>query len=473
MKKIILTLILLILITGCAEKIEKPTENPEQQPSLIQEEAALEEIPEGEIQQEKIQEKTKEPEKTETKEEIIEEIKTTWPTFHGNNARTGFSESKAPSKPKVLWKWTLDDFMQIDYDGNFEGNWPIIDDGKVFIAPEDIFALDLKTGKKVWSYADEGRNFFPRGLAAGNGRIFVSVNAGDNLNNLPSGYVYALDENTGKFLWKYQTQKGVSHSLPLLADNKVFVGDDSGSIYALDSATGKLAWKKQLDAEVIHSSPAFDNEIIFVGTEGSQRSNTLPSYLYALKASDGTELWKFKVDYLAGKLNLIHSTPTILDNVVYVGAENGYFYALSGKDGSLIWKEIIASGSGELIGVSSAAAVGYGKIFIGTYEGKFLSLNQKDGKLEWEYNFGQANADSSPVLADNKVYFGVGEGGNGYFYSFNANTGDVIWKEKLGGSSGTLANGILIVHNKLAEENLKPETPIIIAFSDEGIESVW
>jgi len=39
--------------------------------------------------------------------------------------------------------------MKIGYDGNFEGNWPIIDDDKVFIAPEDIFALDLKTGKKV------------------------------------------------------------------------------------------------------------------------------------------------------------------------------------------------------------------------------------------------------------------------------------------------------------------------------------
>ena len=93
---------------------------------------------------------------------------------------------------------------------------------------------------------------------------------------------------------------------------------------------------------------------------------------------------------------------------------------------------------------------------------------QKDGKVVWEYNFGKSNADSSPVLADNKVYFGVGEGGDGYFYSFNANNGEVIWKEKLGGSSGALAEGILIVQNKLAEEELKPETPVIIAFSDKG-----
>jgi len=476
MKKIILLLILAIFVVGCAKQIETPIEEPQQLP-IIQEKGTIEEMPKEEkaeeIQEIETQETgTKETQKSEIAEEKPKETQTNWPTFHGDNARTGFSESKAPSKPNVLWKWTFDDFMQINYDGNFEGNWPIIDDDKVFIAPESVFALELKTGEKIWSYAEEGRGFFPRGLAAGNGKLFISVNAGDNLKNLPSGYIYALDEKNGKFLWKYQTKKGVSHSLPLFAGNKVFIGDDSGNIYALNADNGNLIWKKYLNAEVIHSSPAYSNGVVFVGTEGSQRSNAMPSHLYALDAETGNELWKFKVDYIAGKLNLIHSTPAVSDSVVYIGSENGYFYALNVNDGSLIWKQKVASGSEELIGVSAAAALGYGKVFIGTYEGKFLALDQKDGKIAWEYSFGKANADSSPVLADNKVYFGVGEGGNGYFYSFNANNGDVLWKEKLGGSSGALADGILIVPNRLVEDNLKPETPVMIAFSDDGKLSV-
>ncbi|MBI2546385.1 PQQ-binding-like beta-propeller repeat protein [Candidatus Woesearchaeota archaeon] len=469
MKKITILLVvfLAVFIIGCIQQVgKKDTETIK--PIEKVKEASAEKITEPQqeaVPKEPIEEKP--VEKPEDKE-------TNWPTFHGNNARTGFSTSKVPSKPNVLWKWTFDDFMQIDYDGNFEGNWPIINDNKVFIAPEHIFALDLNTGKKVWSYAENGRSFFPRGLAAGNGKLFVSVNAGDNLRNLPPGFVYALNENTGKFLWKYQTQKGVSHSLPLFADNKVFVGDDSGNIYALNADNGNLIWKKYLEyAEVVHSSPAYYNGVIFVGTEGSQRNNAMPSHLYALDAENGKELWRFKVDYIQGKLNLIHATPAILDGIVYVGAENGYFYALNAKDGSLIWKNKIASGAEELIGVSAAAALGYGKVFIGTYEGKFLALDQKDGKIVWEYNFGKANADSSPVLADNKVYFGVGEGGDEYFYSFNAENGNVIWKEKLGGSSGTLVNGILIVPNRLIEDNFKPSTPVIIAFSDEGKESLW
>ena len=472
MKKVILILlfVILIFVIGCTEKqLEKP--NIGQPETDVQKEQPIAQ-PEKEVVVEEINE-TKETQELEVPKEKPE-AQTNWPTFHGDNARTGFSSSKSPSKPNVLWKWTLNDFMQINYEGNFEGNWPIIDDGKVFIAPEDIFALDLKTGKKVWSYAEKGRGFFPRGLAAGNGKIFISVNAGDNLRNLPPGYVYALDESTGNFLWKYQTQRGVSHSLPLFANNKVFVGDDSGNIYALNADNGNLIWKKYLEnAEVIHSSPAYSNGVIFVGTEGSQRSNVMPSHLYALDAETGKELWRFKVDYIQGKLNLIHATPAILDGIVYVGVENGYFYALNAKDGSLIWKNKIASGAEELIGVSAAAALGYGKVFTGTYEGKFLALDQKDGKIVWEYNFGKANADSSPILADNKVYFGVGEGGDEYFYSFNAENGNVIWKEKLGGSSGALANGILIVPNRLIEDNFKPSTPVIIAFSDEGKESLW
>ncbi|HIH39838.1 TPA: PQQ-binding-like beta-propeller repeat protein [Candidatus Woesearchaeota archaeon] len=461
MKKIILLLILAVFITGCNKEIENTAKKL--LPSAISKEEKIE-VTSPTAQNEIINESEEKPIGIIEQEPIIE--KTNWPTFHGNTARTGYSHSKSPSTPNSLWKYTVSGFTGKEID-SLDANWPIIDDNKVFLAISKIFAIELKTGKDLWSFGEK-TNFYARGLVVGNEKLFATVNDNDNLKSISAGFVYALDKNTGKFLWKYQTEKGISHSLPLFAGSKVFVGDDSGKIYALDSATGSLIWKKQLDAEVIHSSPSFDNNAIFVGTEGSQKSNSLPSYLYALNASDGSELWKFKIDYLTGKLNLVHSTPAILDSVVYFGAENGYFYALSSKDGNLIWKEIIASGSEELVGVSSAAALGYGKIFIGTYEGNFFALNQKDGKVVWEYNFGKSNADSSPVLADNKVYFGVGEGGDGYFYSFNANNGEVIWKEKLGGSSGALAEGILIVQNKLAEEELKPETPVIIAFSDKG-----
>lgn len=453
MKRVLLLLFLMFFVIGCTKQIE--------------EEPTKEVIPQDtpEVPKEVPKEATTATNTTEEKpeEKVLIETKTDWPTFHGNNARSGFSASKAPSKPNVLWKWVLGDFDKIGYDGSFDVNWPIIHGNKVFIAGENIFAFDLKTGKFLWTYQG-GNNFYPRGLAAGNGKLFATVNNDDNLDTTSVGFVYALDESTGRFLWRYETEKGLSHSLPLFADNKLFVGDDSGNVYAI-SEGGSLIWKKYLGAKVIHSSPAFDNGVIFIGTEDNVGASANPSYLYALDAKTGEVKWKFKIDSVPGKLNLVHATPAISGGVVYFGAENGYFYALSSKDGSMIWKQKIASGSGELIGISAAAALGHGKVFIGTYEGKFLALDQKDGKTLWEYNFGKTNADSSPVLADNKVYFGASKGD---FYCFNEATGKIVWKEKLGSPSAALADGILIVQNTLAEANMQLETPIFIAFSDEG-----
>ncbi len=223
MKKIILFLALLIFIIGCAKQIEKPVEISEKKEMPTAPEKIINETP-----AEKVEglEKTEAEETPATAKEDVEETQTNWPTFHGDSARTGFSASKSPSTPNVLWKWAFDDFMKIDYDGNFEGNWPIIDDGKVFIAPESIFALDLKTGEKIWAYTEEGRRFFPRGLATGIGKLFISVNAGDNLRNLPPGYVYALDEKNGKFL----VENGIGIDYGLVVSGKV------------GSRTGRLAF---------------------------------------------------------------------------------------------------------------------------------------------------------------------------------------------------------------------------------------
>ena len=416
------------------------------------------------VKEEGFEEEENDQAETNTQEEITLGPLTNWDTFHGNSARTGFSSSKAPAEPNILWEWKLKDFRSVGYSGDFDTNWLIIENNKIFIALENIFVLDLKTGEKLWTFVDEDGKFYPRGLTIGDNKLFATVNKGGILSDLPPGFVYAFDKNSGEFLWKYQTQKGISHSLPVFSENKVFVGDDSGTVYAIDVA-GNLVWKKYLEnSETIHSSPAVSDGIVFVGTEGTARSNVMPSHLYALNAKTGEEIWRFKIDYISGKLNLIHSTPVVLDGVVYIGSENGYFYAVSADSGKLIWKKLIASGSDQMIGMSSAAAVGYGKIFIGTYEGKFLSLSQDNGEIIWEYNFGKANADASPLLADEKVYFGTGEGGDGSFYCFDANSGSIIWKRELGGSSPALASGVLVIQNAWLEESLNPETPVIISY---------
>ena len=363
-----------------------------------------------------------------------------WPIFHGEAARTGFSDSKIPSQPNVLWQSTVG------------GNWSVIADNMVFFADEEqVFAVGLKSGEILWQYQDQNNpHFFPHGLAAlrqAQGKLFVTVNDTDNLQTMKNGLVYGLDAESGRFLWKTQIAADPSHSLPLVAEEKVFVGDDSGSLNALDAITGKILWQKKLvgDGE-IHSSPAYDQGLIFIGTEGDARytpSPKNPSSLFALKPATGEIVWQFSIDYAQGGTNLIHSTPAISDGVVYFGSENGWFYALEAQNGNLIWKKELARG-GMMVGTSAAAGLGYGKVFVSLWSGKFVALDQKTGDTIWEFKYEGNGTDSSPVVADGKVCLGAHEG---YFYCLNAETGKVLWQEKLGGSSAALSDGILIVSN--------------------------
>jgi len=398
-----------------------------------------------------------------------------WPMFHGDSARTGLSDSKIPSAPNVLWEITTRQLKEYGVD-NFEIHSPVIDGDKVFFSSVQVFAVDLFSGKILWNYKGDGSDFFAGTAAAGDGKIFVSVTNSSQLKNMFAGFIYALDEAEGNLLWKYQTKKQITHSNPLFAESKVFVGDESGSVYAIEAKTGKLVWQQQLEAYQIHSSPAYEGGVIYIGTETADDSggrSDRGSYLYALDAKDGKVLWRFESDWRSNEMpNLIHGTPAVSDGVVYFGSENGWFYALDKNDGKVIWKKIItkkektsarqAAGPG-LVGVSTAPALGYGKIFVGTWGGEFLALDQKDGETVWEYSYGTEGTDSSAVLADGKVCLG-----SHYldFYCFNQANGKILWKEKLGGPSAALADNILVVPNALAGES---PGSILVAFSDKGV----
>lgn len=402
-----------------------------------------------------------------------------WPMFHGDAARTGFSDSKIPASPNMLWEITTGQLK--DYGvNNFEIHSPIIDGGKVFFSSVSVFAADLNSGKILWNYKGDRPDFFADTAAAGEGKIFVRVVNSNQLKKMTEGFIYALSEDTGQFLWKYQTKKQITHSNLVFAEDNVFVGDDSGSVYAIDAKDGKLVWQQQLEAYQIHSSPAYDKGVIYVGTETADESNGRSdrgSYLYALDAKDGKVRWRFESDWRSNDMpNLIHGTPAVLENVVYFGSENGWFYALNKDNGKVIWKKIITKGiktsarqaaSPGLVGVSTAPALGYGKIFVGTWEGNFLALDQKDGKTVWEYNYGNEGTDSSAVLADGKVCLG-----SHYldFYCFNQEDGKVVWQKKMGGPSAALSDGILVVPNALAGES---PGSILVAFSDRDAVTVF
>src|SRR5262249_13018134 len=119
--------------------------------------------------------------------------------------------------------------------------------------PKNVFAVDAKTGAVRWRYSPEvpaGIDQFGccdvnnRGVAHASGKIFVGR---------LDGYMVALDAKTGQELWKTQivdyTQGSIITSPPTVVKNLVVTGFGGGEfgargyLSALDQNTGKEVWR--------------------------------------------------------------------------------------------------------------------------------------------------------------------------------------------------------------------------------------
>src|SRR6185369_1361906 len=131
---------------------------------------------------------------------------------------------------------------------------PVISDGKMFVTASysRLFAIDVKTGKKLWKY--EHRlpdgimpccDVINRGAALyGNLVIFATLDAN----------LVALDKDSGKVVWKEKIgdyAAGYSASAaPIIAKGKLITGVSGGEfgivgrIDARDPKTGKLIWTR-------------------------------------------------------------------------------------------------------------------------------------------------------------------------------------------------------------------------------------
>ena len=108
--------------------------------------------------------------------------------------------------------------------------------GKLYIGTyldqdHNVYCLDAKTGKKVWSYLTGGAVLGTP--AVFNGTVYVgSVDSS----------LYALDANTGKLRWRFENTE-TFFAPPLVHDGVVYAPSQDGYVYALDERTGALFWR--------------------------------------------------------------------------------------------------------------------------------------------------------------------------------------------------------------------------------------
>ena len=131
---------------------------------------------------------------------------------------------------------------------------PIVYQGVMYVVTgaDDVFAVDVETGKKLWVYEAHLPpeidticcGWTNRGVALGEGLVFLGQ---------LDGTLVALDQKTGEIKWqsaigKWQNGETITNA-PLYYNGRVYTGLSGGEfgirgrLTAVDAKTGKVDWK--------------------------------------------------------------------------------------------------------------------------------------------------------------------------------------------------------------------------------------
>ncbi len=270
------------------------------------------------------------------------------------------------------------------------------------------------------------------------------------------GYLYCLDRNTGKEIWKYRSIDNPDEkkfapgfkAAPLATANAVYVGDEDGILHAVDRATGKQLWTFASEAEIAGGVARYGTELLLASHD---------SKLYGVSEA-GKENWSFQTDdmincspavvenftFLSGcdtQLRVIDlksheevrnvplesqliGSPAIFGEMLYVGSHAGEFVAVNWKSGEIVWRYV---GERELP-YHASAAVTDELVLIGNHDKHLHAIDRKTGKPRWTFAT-KARVESSAAVVDDRVFFGSGDGN---IYGLKLADGSEVWKFNAG-----------------------------------------
>lgn len=211
--------------------------------------------------------------------------------------------------------------------------------------------------------------------------------------------------------------------------------DNYGPWTTLTNSSG--IWSGTIDAGAY--SPALVYGSHFVGVNMTDnKGNVWKTYLdYDWSGGSTQTKWTFQTG------DIIQSSPTYFNGVVYAGSEDGKLYAVNDSDGSLKWNYT----TGDQIISKPAVYQGASEnlVIFGSHDKKLYALDADTGAPVWSYTTG-GSVISDPLVDNGTVYFGAGDN---YIYALNAADGSFKWKYLTGGlmrQMPIVSNGILYAY---------------------------
>lgn len=314
----------------------------------------------------------------------------------------------------------------------------------------------------IWNTKLDGNVLFCDTVYDGTS-VYTAVVNDDYVN---SGAVYRIDANSGEIKWTFSTKNSVKNNI-CMDENRLVSMDADGNVYCLDKADGKLLWEKKLDlgnALGTSSGICINNGVIFAGasrvvtaldvkngdakwsvnrdkgenspaefvvTDGKLLVNSHWDALSALDIENGKTLW----DNNDEDIRFRSSTPIAVDDKTILVADDNAVMFVNSDDGKMISKTCYDEYS---FNTSAQPAYRGNTVYIPTSNEGIVAFDMENKEILWNFKTeenilftapyvgkGAKTVESSPVIDGDKLIFGANDG---YIYSVNAKTGNLIKK---------------------------------------------
>ena len=283
---------------------------------------------------------------------------------------------------KKEWSWA-----PTTWDGSIASAGAIDDDlGLVFAGALDdnMYAVDLATGKTRWTYASGGEIWSSLGSLnlASKGLVCFGVGGSAIPSSDCHAAVHCVRKADGKRAWVGRTGKQIQ-SRPAFGNrtNAVFVGDYDNCVYAFDADAGQPLWKTCTKGRVesspaVFSDDAAGREIVAVGSGDG--------FLYGFDGATGRELWKTRCNSAVGVAGGgVLSSPWIHAPSATAFVGGGGISAVNVRTGALQWHFAPAGGdAGAQFGASPYVTADGSTLYEGGEDGYLYALDLTAVKTE-------------------------------------------------------------------------------------------
>jgi outer membrane protein assembly factor BamB len=425
---------------------------------------------------------------------------------NGNLANTRYSsgpiDSATASKLGVAWHMPI---TAKSLYGAYSSS-PVIADGVIYSQDleSNVQAIELQSGKVLWTKTYESADQGPNGLVVGGGRVYGAT----------ATSAFALNEKTGAQEWTVELIRnskegidmapgyhdGIVYIATVPGNNAKFYGaGGDGILWALEASSGKKLWSFNTSAsenlwgkpEVnsgggVWYAPAFDEQgSIYFGTGnpgpfpgtaqypwGSSRPgpNLYNDSLVKLNASTGKLQWYYQAFPHDLYDHDLQDPPMLMSvggkQVVVTAGKGGFVYELEQATGKLLWKRAVGKHNGHDLDGVYAMKHEYSKLHMPeTVEpgllGGVIAPMATNGTTIF------VPVVNLPVHYTSQTESTEGPEESGELVALNAATGAVDWVQKL----ATPAFGAATAVNDVVFATISSGT--VYAFDDSTGDVVW